>query len=202
MTTDKLKTRNQKRGTRNHTTAFTLIELLIAIAIIAILAAIALPNFLEAQIRAKVAKAQADMRSLAGALEAYRTDYNEYPPTPIALGPGFRDFRPLTTPVAYIAQPPRDPFWDAGQRDPGPGGYFREGYYRYGAMPLTGASRWALASDGPDRVSDTNPLVFYPGYTPELFFGGVPGHDYTLYDPTNGTLSRGDIFRASDLTSR
>jgi prepilin-type N-terminal cleavage/methylation domain-containing protein len=53
---------------------FTLIELLIVIAIILILIAIALPNFLEAQIRAKTAKAYGEMRSLATAIEALRTE--------------------------------------------------------------------------------------------------------------------------------
>ena len=44
---------------------FTLIELLIVIAIILILIAIALPNFLEAQMRAKVTKANSEIRTLA-----------------------------------------------------------------------------------------------------------------------------------------
>ena len=48
--------------------------------IIAILAAIAVPNFLEAQTRSKVSRIKADMRSLATAIEAYRTDYNSYHP--------------------------------------------------------------------------------------------------------------------------
>ena len=59
---------------------FTLIELLIVVAIIAILAAIAVPNFLEAQTRSKVSRVMSDMRSLATAIEAYRTDYNAYHP--------------------------------------------------------------------------------------------------------------------------
>jgi succinate dehydrogenase (ubiquinone) flavoprotein subunit len=48
---------------------FTLIELLIVVAIIAILAAIAVPNFLEAQTRAKVTRVIAEMRGHALALE-------------------------------------------------------------------------------------------------------------------------------------
>ncbi len=59
---------------------FTLIELLIVVAIIAILAAIAVPNFLEAQTRAKVSRVKSDMRTVATALESYRVDGNKYPP--------------------------------------------------------------------------------------------------------------------------
>lgn len=57
---------------------FTLIELLIVVAIIAILAAIAVPNFLEAQTRAKVSRAKNDMRSIATALESYFVDKNTF----------------------------------------------------------------------------------------------------------------------------
>src|SRR2546421_10878416 len=64
---------------------FTLIELLIVVAIIAILAAIAVPNFLEAQVRSKVSRAKADLRTLATGLESYAVDYNHYPP-PIDVG--------------------------------------------------------------------------------------------------------------------
>lgn len=59
---------------------FTLIELLIVVAIIAILAAIAIPNFLAAQTRAKVARAKADMRSISTAIESYCVDAAQYPP--------------------------------------------------------------------------------------------------------------------------
>ncbi len=58
---------------------FTLIELLIVVAIIAILAAIAVPNFLEAQTRSKVSRARSDMRNLSTGIEAYFIDYNQYP---------------------------------------------------------------------------------------------------------------------------
>jgi prepilin-type N-terminal cleavage/methylation domain-containing protein len=68
-------------GTREHRAkgGFTLIELLVVVAIIAILAAIALPNFLEAQTRAKVSRARADLRTVVTALETYRVDWNGYP---------------------------------------------------------------------------------------------------------------------------
>ena len=59
----------------NSSKGFTLIELLIVVAIIAILAAIAIPNFLAAQVRAKVSHAKAEMRTLTAALESYYTGY-------------------------------------------------------------------------------------------------------------------------------
>ena len=54
--------------------AFTLIELLIVVAIIAILAAIAVPNFLEAQMRAKLTRSKSDLRTCSVAWETYRID--------------------------------------------------------------------------------------------------------------------------------
>lgn len=88
---------------------FTLIELLIVVAIIAILAAIAVPNFLEAQVRSKVSRVKADQRSYATALEAYCVDNNEYPPMLIITMPlSFsyvtpeKALIPLSTPVSYL----------------------------------------------------------------------------------------------------
>ncbi|MBM3335345.1 prepilin-type N-terminal cleavage/methylation domain-containing protein, partial [Candidatus Sumerlaeota bacterium] len=97
--------------------AFTLIELLIVVAIIAILAAIAVPNFLEAQVRSKISRLRADMRTIATAMEAYFTDHNGYPlhidydtgPIPLNARPWFAA---LTTPVAYLTSMPTDPFFD------------------------------------------------------------------------------------------
>src|SRR5512135_1472624 len=90
--------------------AFTLIELLIVVAIIAILAAIAVPNFLEAQTRAKVSRVRADLRTVATALEAYAVDNAKFPPND-----GVYNVLPkqISTPVAYLSSGLLvDPFTD------------------------------------------------------------------------------------------
>ncbi len=58
---------------------FTLIELLIVVAIIGIIAAIAIPNLLNAIDRAKQKRTMADIRSMGTATEAYAVDVNFYP---------------------------------------------------------------------------------------------------------------------------
>ncbi|MCX7766771.1 MAG: prepilin-type N-terminal cleavage/methylation domain-containing protein, partial [Candidatus Sumerlaeia bacterium] len=80
--------------------SFTLIELLIVVAIVVILALIAVPNYLEAQTRSKTARTRADMRAIAGAIEAYYVDNNDYP-IGYNLAPRF-GLDLLTSPVAYI----------------------------------------------------------------------------------------------------
>ena len=59
---------------------FTLIELMVVIAIILILALIAVPAYRNMQIRAKKARVQEDLRNIATALEAFYVDWNQYPP--------------------------------------------------------------------------------------------------------------------------
>jgi type II secretion system protein G len=96
---------------------FTLIELLIVVAIIGILAAIAVPNFLNAQVRAKVARVYSDLRSLSTAIEMYRIDNNHYPGGETLWASSSKwwlkhtyRFHVLTTPVSYTASVPIDPF--------------------------------------------------------------------------------------------
>jgi type II secretion system protein G len=97
---------------------FTLIELLIVIAIIGILAAIAIPNLLNAVQRGKQKRTMSDMRALATAVEAYAVDNNNYPAA--ACNPGLfttgtentlatNSFTNLTP--TYIAQPPKTDGW-------------------------------------------------------------------------------------------
>ena len=58
---------------------FTLIELLIVVAIIGLIAAIAIPNLLNAIDRGKQKRTMADMHALAMAVEAYAVDNDDYP---------------------------------------------------------------------------------------------------------------------------
>ena len=95
---------------------FTLIELLIVIAIIGILAAIVIPNLLNAVQRGKQKRSMSDMRTMATAVEAYAVDNNVYP-----SGQCTGKFTAITTTLqsdslsvlapTYIANPVRRDGW-------------------------------------------------------------------------------------------
>jgi prepilin-type N-terminal cleavage/methylation domain-containing protein len=195
---------------------FTLIELLIVVAIIAILAAIAVPNFLEAQVRSKVSRTKADMRTIATGMESYFVDYNSYPlPDHGFVGRCFT----LSTPVAYLTTVGfLDPFCVGLESRPefsyagwATGTY---GYICYSrkwaevwsapADPATGQPWYqegaTLRSWGPDQMYDAADLwpFYYNHPTAPMYTAETPPHTHWmdwLYDPTNGTKSRGDILR-------
>ena len=188
---------------------FTLIELLIAVAIVGILAAIAVPNFLEAQTRAKVSRAWSDMRTVGAGLETYHIDHTGYPPDYSAVGrdPLLRSFLPrlarLTTPIAYCSSVPEDPFAKpiAGTGSPCASAYripFETG-------PLVRPFPYDYATRDPDAPNDT-PETWAkisrrlgqvqwalrsvgPSLRAAWLGDGAPA-----YDPTNGTASLGNLY--------
>lgn len=239
--------RNREAGGGVRRRAFTLIELLIVVAIIGILAAIAVPNFLEAQTRSKVARAQSELRTLVTGLEAYHVDNNAYPYVtdddsgewlmpagyPVnRTGPGG-----LTTPVAYISAAIFDPFV-LDTREAPAGGRLPEGmqylhYERCGfgydgaGQPFNDDGQMVRAvhvpvdangtlngtypdPDTTDRSKVPTEYVVYsvgPDRTHRVY-----NEDETVllksrwsilnrYDPTNGTISTGNIVRYSNGVS-
>lgn len=85
---------------------FTLIELMIVIAIIAILAAILVPNFIRARAQSQLSACGGNMKNIATALELYSTDNNGSYPVATAL---LSTVTSLTTPVAYMRTIPTCP---------------------------------------------------------------------------------------------
>lgn len=178
------------------------IALVVCIGVFGLLAAIAVPNFIEAQARSKVARTQSDLRLMATAIEAYFIDHNAYPahtldrtktllngtssinadPTvPFPLVDPTGRVASLVAPVPYLTSFPSDVFRAA---DP------EAGFAYY-----TSGRAWILYSPGPDKVYDiTNPATLFDAED-----GSLLDEPWLLmaFDPTNGTFSAGDVMRVS-----
>ena len=89
---------------------FTLIELLIVVAIIGIIAAIAIPNLLNAINRGRQKRTMADMRSIGTALESYSVDFNFYPKVAVA-DVTIAAWKPYLEPT-YIKRLPLNDGWN------------------------------------------------------------------------------------------
>ncbi len=198
---------------------FTLVELVVTIAILGILVAIALPNYFHPHGRARAARAESEIRSLKNSLESFFIDNNQYmpmnrdqtlmdtqysgldksdPSAPtidlayLAIGDVKTGRRLcLTTPVSYISSIPFDPFNGDGS----------ESSYGYGS---DGVSYFIITSWGPDKVDG---LGGKNGFDERDYTGadvsdrsrsGLRGSRYVLadfkYDPSNGVASSGEIF--------
>lgn len=158
--------------------AFTLIELLIVVAIISILASIAVPNFMEAQARSKVSRARTDMRTLATALETYVVDNNRYPPNWEYGGERLTPSN-LSSPISYLTSLPSDPFrtsFDYVLR--------RYDYHNVQDLVDRGESSW------PPNDLRRYGLWRFVSYGPKgEYLPWIP------YDSTNGTMSAGNVLR-------
>ncbi|GIX44512.1 MAG: hypothetical protein KatS3mg130_0920 [Candidatus Sumerlaea sp.] len=199
---------------------FTLIELLIVVAIIAILAAIAVPNFLEAQTRAKVSRVKADMRSFATAIEAYLVDNNKLGRTyrPSAAWTRTRINAQFTTPIAYITSVIPDPFnnvdadvlnrvlvlWGRNPASDSEGvlgqldaisASTAATFFQYYPDFFSPATNW-YTDDGGWLVFSLGPDQKYAVLTPTY------PSPFIEYDPTNGTISPGDIIRWKGKSGR
>ena len=203
---------------------FTLIELLIVVAIIAILAAIAIPNFLEAQVRGKYARAVSDMRTLATAVESYAADNNKYPPNN-RINYWSTPFQ-ITTPIKYLTSGRlNDPFanWRRRQISGEPPGSKPEDaeLYTYNMIcdMQTYNTLHGTAWEPPVEAVDApgfNPgaLQIYGAWKqisigPDRMYldeSKTPAQNLAeklfdiQYDPTNGTNSFGNIFRTQKST--
>ena len=174
---------------------FTLIELLIVIAIILILIAIALPNFLEAQIRARVTKAKGEIRTLETAMMSYFLDWKTYPAEHERdeTNRNQRGFSWLTSPVVYVTSLLQDPFSEFTQdSDDTTFITYESGGIEMAGNPFQGVVcggicmvTWAIFSNGPDGLQSTDGQDAHNN----------AGNPMFNYSPTNGTKSLGEIIK-------
>ena len=193
---------------------FTLIELLIVVAIIGILAAIAIPNFLDAQYRAKIAQANGDMRTMQVAIETYRVDHSAIPgyytSEGVYQGTGNQIYL-LTTPIQYLTSLPADMFAFLGRY-----------YGKYSPPNWTGGLEIPynlIHHVKPEDNAYGNPAHWYPNtfakwsprssymvysYGPDGGCSGTYGTAPPLYESgwydmqyssSNGIFSYGSVFR-------
>ncbi len=195
-------------------------ELLVVLAISAILVAIAVPNFIEAQERKKITQVYSDLRTNAVALEAYAVDHvNRFPPrglydrsatavTPLSKYSLVLDPIWVTTPVAYLSDertlidPFQAPHYDPTRVKSGPSGP--------NSSWILGRYRYVATRQSPENAENTQQILFArygewrltaagpDTYVYNIGFAdpGLSGTFIIPYDATNGVVSVGDIARS------
>jgi type II secretion system protein G len=169
--------------------AVTLIELLIVVAIIGILASIAVPNFMDAQVRAKISRTKADMKTVADALSLYFLDHQKFPPDNAPYQP-YRIPNNLTTPVSFLHSIPRDVFRGAESEDP--------------SIPNCVWQRFVYQSflkddvhNGCGSVDLDTPRYIYGAWVMNSIGPDQKYSGYTEYAVSNGITSSGDVIRSA-----
>jgi type II secretory pathway pseudopilin PulG len=188
-------------------------QLAVLISVAALVCLGASQSFLEAQVRAKVARARANLGAMAVGLEAYRVDWAICPYDGFnyngSLGQGrYNYWYPpvdLTTPVSYMsARDWEDPFrvitsvthWQARQIRYTSSGATWGGQFpqlnnsafvsSYYSRILQEYGDWRLSASGPDGLYGP---TGWPGVS------AYPSNPIP-YDPTNGASSQGDVLRS------
>lgn len=200
---------------------FTLVELAVILVVGGVLAASTIPNFIKAEVRAKLAQARADMKEIDLAIHAFELDQGiapvacaiqninpegnpttEPPYSPMGVSPGTcglvlsERFIQLTTPVPYLTQ-------NYVNGDP-----FAPETPEYDSYDYWSVSTWKYAFSG------NHPNSNAPNYSgtvrgalwrlvsagpDQVQTGGGPSPPYPEsnpgmnYDPTNGIISNGDV---------
>jgi len=139
---------------RKNTQGFTLIELLIVVAIIGIIAAIAIPNLLNAIQRGKQKRTMGDMRTVATANETYSIDNNAY----VVQALGVLAIQTLLEPT-YVKKMPRRDGWNGEFRYESAAQEYTIISYGKGAALNDGGS---VATNG-GTTSFANDLIFSTG---------------------------------------
>jgi prepilin-type N-terminal cleavage/methylation domain-containing protein len=205
---------------------FTLIELLIVIAIILILISIALPNFLEAQERARITKAKTMLRTLETAINGHIIDFgfvysdfnDEYLITSITRNKRKYQEEPcgvFNAPVSRSSSLNFDQVDPANWYAPNMhcplstpikyiDGHDMQDPWGDGSVPVGMDSRELGPRDLPDRIlsPENGSTLIYAAYFvcgPDRVCG-----DWTTnsaYNPTNGTKSVGDLWMVISTVS-
>lgn len=143
---------------------FTLLELIVNVAVVATLSAIAIPAYISFRDKAKIAQAKSDVRNIQLAIEQLANDTNKWPgPSDVGVTTGKRVWD-LNSDDAGLAQGSkkftnwRGPYMQSVPKDPWGSDYFFDGNYTVG-----GTKYAVIGSFGPNKCcqnsSDSDDII-------------------------------------------